>query len=350
MLAFTPGGAPLTARRGVQDRAPVMADVAQLAGVSHQTVSRVINDHPGVSPATRRRVERAIGQLGYRRNTAAHALVTKRSRTLGVVGVNTSYFGPASTLSGIEHAARIGGYFVQFVSLRDVDQDNMRAAVAFLMDANVDGIIVIAPLRTAVDAVGGLTLNVPLIRVASDRCSTPTSVSVDHGGGAREATRHLLQLGHRTVAHIRGPHDWLDADAREAGWRAEMSAARAAAPEPYVGDWTAASGYQAGRWLTHLPDVTAVFVANDQMALGLIRALSEAGRRLPDDMSVVGFDDIPEAGYFLPPLTTVRQDFVTLGQVCIARLLALIAGDDATAVAPVQTTLVIRSSAIAPPR
>jgi DNA-binding LacI/PurR family transcriptional regulator len=321
-----------------------MADVARLAGVSHQTVSRVINAHASVSPDTRRRVEAAIDLLGYRRNVAARALVTKESRTLGVVSVDTSHYGPSRTLFGVEAAARQAGYFVSFATLRHVDQTEMRAAVHHLLGANVDGIIVIAALSSALDAVAGVVSSVPLVSVASDELWTAETVCVDQEGGARRATRHLLDLGHETVFHVRGPDGWLDADARERGWRKELAAARAVAPTLLAGDWSPGSGLAAGRELASIPEATAVFVANDQMALGVVRALHEAGRRVPQDVSVVGFDDIPEAGFFLPPLTTVRQNFAELGRVCIDRLLGLIRDETPAVAEAVDTTLVVRES------
>ena len=330
-------------------RLPVMADVARLAGVSHQTVSRVLNHHPSVAPDTRRNVETAISQLGYRPNTAARALVTKQTRTFGVVSVDTSHYGPASTLLSIEAAAREADYFVNFVSLRSVDRENMRAAVDHLMRANVDGLIVIAPLTATVEALHGLRTDVPLVRVAGDESSAAAnSVVVDQEAGARLATRHLLSMGHETVLHVRGPLEWLEADARVRGWLGELMTARVPVPEVLAGDWSPASGYRAGQLVAGRPDVTAVFAANDQMALGLIRGLHDGGRVVPDDVSVVGFDDIPEAGYFLPPLTTVRQDFAEVGRRCIARLRALIAGDAVAPTPPVQPTLVLRSSTTTP--
>lgn len=329
-------------------RPAVMEDVAQLAGVSHQTVSRVINDHVSVSPQTRRRVESAIEQLGYRRNVAARALVTKESRTLGVVSVDTSHFGPASTLFAVEEAARRAGYFVNFASLRHVDRTQMRAAVHHLLGANVDGIVVIAPLSSALEALEGVVSSVPLVSVASDGPSTAETVSVDQEGGARQATRHLLELGHTTVFHVRGPSDWLDADARERGWRAELAAAGAPAPDLLSGDWSPTSGYAAGRKLARTPDVTAVFAANDQMALGVIRALHDAGRLVPEDVSIVGFDDIPESGFFIPPLTTVRQNFAELGRVCMDQLLALIRNEAPHGRHFVSTNLIVRESTSVP--
>lgn len=331
-------------------RAPVMADVARLAGVSHQTVSRVLNDHPSVAPRTRRNVETAISQLGYRRNTAARALVTKRSHTLGVVSVDTAHYGPASTLFSIEAAAREVGYFVNFASVRHVDRTHMRAAVDHLMAANVDALIAIAPLASAVEALSGLRTDVPLVRVAgAESSSSADTVVVDQEAGARLATAHLLSLGHATVGHIRGPQQWLEADARVRGWLSELIEARVRVPELLAGDWSAASGYDAGRALARQHDVSAVFVANDQMALGVIRGLHEGGRCVPHDVSVVGFDDIPEAGYFLPPLTTVRQDFADVGRRCIERVMAMIAGEVGAPGATSQPTLVVRDSTARPP-
>lgn len=321
-----------------------MSDVARLAGVSHQTVSRVINKHASVRAETRRKVEEAIDLLGYRPNIAARALVTNESGAIGVVSVETAHYGPASTLLGIEEAARQAGYFVNFASVPHADRSQMRAAVHHLLGANVDGIVVIAPLTSALEAVDGVVSTVPLVRVASNGHATRGSVSVDQEGGAREATRHLLELGHRIVCHVRGPAGWLDADARERGWRMELASARAVAPHPLSGDWSPASGYAAGRLLAQMTDVTAAFVANDQMALGVIRALHEAGRRVPEDVSIVGFDDIPESGFFLPPLTTVRQNFAELGRVCIDQLLGLIRREAPHGPREVSTSLVVRES------
>ena len=334
----------------IPTRVPVMADVARLAGVSHQTVSRVLNGHPSVAPGTRRDVETAITQLGYRRNTAARALVTKQSRTLGVVSVDTSHYGPASTLFSIEAAARQAGYFVNFASVRYVDRANMRAAVDHLMSANVDGLIAIAPITAAVEALHGLRTDVPLVRVAgADSSAADDVVVVDQAAGAGLATSHLLGLGHETVVHVRGPEQWLEADARVRGWFDVLVRRRVRAPEVLAGDWSPASGYEAGKTLARQPDVSAVFVANDQMALGLIRGLHEGGRAVPDDVSVVGFDDIPEAGYFQPPLTTIRQDFTEVGRRCIEQVMALIAGKTNPPSAPSEPTLVVRASTAPPP-
>ena len=338
-----------TATGGQRSRAPVMADVARLAGVSHQTVSRVLNEHPHVTPATRSRVEQAIDQLGYRRNTAARALVTRRSGVLGVVSVGSSNYGPANTLIGIEAAARAEGCSVSFVSLDEVDRASMQAALDHLTGVGVDGILVLSPTFSAVEAVRGLSADVPVVTIGGTTSTGRLTVVIDQVLGARLATAHLLDLGHRTVHHVRGPGDWLEAEARVAGWRAELRARAVAAPECLVGDWSADSGYAAGRELAALPGVTAVFVANDQMALGLLLAFAEAGRAVPEDVSVVGFDDIPEAAYLRPPLTTVRQDFAELGQRRQRQLVALIDGGPVAVGAAIAPELVVRASSAPAP-
>ncbi|MEU8271395.1 LacI family DNA-binding transcriptional regulator [Sphaerisporangium sp. NPDC049002] len=299
-----------------------MADVAKAAGVSHQTVSRVLNDHPNVRAETRTRVLEAIDRLGYRRNLVARALVTRHSRTLGVVGFNTTLYGPASTVDGIEQAARAAGYFVSIVSLRTIDTAGMRDAIDYLADQGVDGIVVVAPQRSAARAFESLPRGMPAVAVEGQHEGEVPVVSVDQVGGARLATEHLLGLGHETVWHVSGPSDWLEAEGRTEGWRAALESAGRTVPETLTGDWSPRSGYLAGRRLLAMAgQVTAVFVANDQMALGVLRALTEEGVKVPEQISIVGFDDIPEAEFFLPPLTTIRQDFGAVGRNSIEVLL-----------------------------
>ena len=326
-------------------RPPVMADVAKLAGVSHQTVSRVLNQHPNVRPLTRDKVLAAIRELSYRPNAAARALVTRRTHTLGVISFDTTLYGPASMLYGIERAAR-HAYFVSIASLPALDHRGVLEAVDRLLGQPVEGIIVIAPQTSAVAALNGVPAHVPLVAVG---CGTKTpipSVAVDNAAGAARATQYLLDLGHETVHHVGGPGSWLDARERTEGWQQALRSAGAAEPEVLAGDWSSRSGYEIGHELAQMPEVTAVFCANDHMALGLLRALAERGRRVPKDVSVVGFDDIPEAGYFLPPLTTVRQDFGELGRRALRLLVDRIAGhDSAGSRLPVVPELVVRSSA-----
>jgi len=309
------------ANKGQRSRAVVMADVAKLAGVSLQTVSRVINDSPHVRADTRERVQDAMRKLEYRPNPVARALVTGRSRTLGVVSFDTTLYGPASTLFGIERAAHEADYFVSIVSLRSLTRSSVISAVERLRDQGVDGILVIAPQDSATQALLHLPEDVPVVAAEAGPDESVPLVAVDQVAGAQLATAHLLELGHSAVWHISGPVDWLEAQDRMNGWRATLDAAGAPAPPVLIGDWSARSGHALGRELAANPDVTAVFVANDQMALGLLRALHEAGRRIPGDISVVGFDDIPEAEFFTPPLTTVRQNFNEMGRRSLLLLL-----------------------------
>ncbi|GII75852.1 LacI family transcriptional regulator [Sphaerisporangium rufum] len=308
----------------VQPRSPVITDVAREAGVSHQTVSRVLNDHPHVRRETRARVLAAIDKLGYRRSFAARALATRHTRTLGVVGLDTTLYGPACTVQAIERAARAAGYFVSVVSLPLTGAGEVGEALDYLADQDVDGIVVVAPQRATAQALADFPPDIPAVAVEGGAAGEVSVVCVDQAAGGRAVTEHLLGLGHRTVWHVRGPADWLEADGRVAGWRAALAAAGREVPEVLAGDWSPRSGYEAGRILAARDDVTAVFVASDQMALGLLRAFGERGVRVPEQISVAAFDDIPEAEFFSPPLTTVRQDFAAVGRQSIEVLLRLL--------------------------
>ncbi|MGH3151331.1 MAG: LacI family DNA-binding transcriptional regulator [Streptosporangiaceae bacterium] len=342
--------APTVAGPGVGNlsRPPVMADVARLAGVSHQTVSRVLNDHPNVRPPTRDKVLAAIRELAYRPNAAARTLVTRRTHTLGVISFDTMLYGPASMLYGFERAAH-DAYFVSVASLPALDRGSMLDAVERFLGQGIEGIIVIATQDTAVAALGHVPPVVPLVAVGCGTRAAVTSVAIDNLAGAAAATRYLLSLGHRTVHHVAGTSAHLDAQERVDGWRQALRDAGAPEPPVLPGDWSAASGYQLGHELADDPDVTAVFCGNDTMALGVMRALAERGRRVPGDVSLVGFDDVPEAGYYMPPLTTVRQDFGEVGRQALSTLIDRMSG----AIAPglrvrVAPELVVRSSAAAP--
>jgi len=330
-------------------RTAVMADVARLAGVSHQTVSRVINDSAHVRAETRARVLAAMRTLDYRPNPAARALVTGRSRTLGVVSFDTTLYGPASTLFAIEQAAHAAGYFITIVSLLAMDRASVLGAVDRLRVQGVDGILVITPQEGAAAAVANLPSAVPVVAVEAGRPGSVPVVAVDQFAGAVSATQLLLDLGHRTVWHIAGPRDFLEAQQRVEGWRATLDAAGAQAPPLLTGDWSPRSGYEVGRRLAEDPEVTAVFVANDQMALGVLRALHERGRSIPREISIVGFDDIPEAQYFTPPLTTVRQDFGEMGRSSLRLLLDLMQSGQPPSRLTIAPELIVRRSTAPPP-
>ncbi|MFI6934966.1 substrate-binding domain-containing protein [Streptomyces sp. NPDC050287] len=338
------------------DRAPVMADVARIAGVSHQTVSRVLHDHPNVRPATRDRVLAAVRELGYRPNAAARTLATRRTRTLGVISFNTTLYGPACMLYGIEQAARQHEYFVTVAAVGTLDRRSVLDAVDRLRDQGVEGIVVIAPQTSAVGALANVPPDVPLVAVGCGTHTALASVAVDNEAGAELATNYLLDLGHRTVHHLVGPRSWLDAQEREDGWRSALEKRGAPVAEPLAGaDWTAGTGYELGKRLAADPHVTAVFCANDHMALGLLRALQQAGHRVPEDISVVGFDDMPETEYFGPSLTSVRQDFDELGRRALRALIEIVGDPDAGIPASDETphivippSLVVRTSATRP--
>jgi DNA-binding LacI/PurR family transcriptional regulator len=334
-----------------QARRPVvMADVARRAGVSHQTVSRVLNGHPNVSAATKADVLAAIRDLGYRPNAAARTLVTGKTNVLGVISFDTTLYGPASMLYGIERAAH-PDYFVAIASLPAFDRRSLTRAVDRFLGQAVAGIIVIAPQTDAVEALTGLAARVPLVAVGCGASAPLPFVKIDNVAGGAMATGHLLGLGHRTVFHISGPDSWLDARERLDGWRQALRLAGGPEPETYRGDWSARSGYEIGLRIAMRPEVTAVFCANDSMALGFLRAAAERGRDLPKDISVVGFDDVPEAAYFWPPLTTVRQDFGALGAQALQLLLdQIVAGGGAAPVPPIVPELVARFSSAPPPR
>jgi DNA-binding LacI/PurR family transcriptional regulator len=335
--------------RARRARPAVMSDVAELAGVSHQTVSRVINGSPHVRPETRLRVQAAMRELDYRPNRVARALVTGRSNTLGVVSFDTTLYGPASTLLGIERAAHEAGYFIIVASLKALNPSSVSDAVERLRRHGVDGVLVISAVQDAADALLSAPADVPLVAVEAGPDDAVPVVEVDQLAGARCATRHLLELGHRSVGHIAGPAEFLESRQRLAGWRQTLELAGIEPLSPLTGDWSARSGYELGRQWSVDPDLTALFVANDQMALGVLRAMHEAGRAVPESISIVGFDDIPEAAYYMPPLTTVRQDFDEVGARALQMLLGMIDGEDESyPEARVPPRLIVRSST-APP-
>jgi DNA-binding LacI/PurR family transcriptional regulator len=328
-----------------------MADVARLAGVSHQTVSRVVNGQDNLRPETRERVEQAIRQLGYRPNSAARALVTKRSATIGVIGSKSGYWGPSTVHRTIQAAGKQAGYFVSSVNLQSLARAELSDAINHLRDQRVEGIVLIAAHDEAVELANAQEVHgLPVVVVEGDQAKARWAVGVDQVAGAELAVRHLVDLGHTAIVHLAGPPGWAEARGRFQGWQRGMYAAGLRPTSPVVGDWSAASGYAAGLAIAAQHDATAVVCANDQMALGLLRALSEAGRRVPDDVSVVGFDDIPEAAYLIPPLTTVRQDFAAVGRRAIEILQAAIR-PEAGAVPDhlIRPELVVRASTAPPP-
>ena len=329
---------------------PSSTDVARLAGVSQKTVSRVLNGEPYVKEEVRLRVQAAVRELGYRRNDAARALNSGRTKRIGVVCLGTALFGPSTQLVAIEQTLRTTGYSVSIVNT--LEGDTIADVVEHLREQGVDGIILSEPI----DEGDGVPIDVDIPVLSFGRFpGLSAKPSIDTGGdnigAGRTATEHLLGLGHRTVWHVAGPQRWWAARDRLAGWRQALAGAGAPEPPVLEGDWLPASGYAAGRELAANPDVTAVFVANDDMAIGVLRALTEAGRSVPGDVSVVGFDDIPTAAFLTPPLTTVPQDFdvhVARGIANLVKEIESPTGDRSSLPEPPPLRLVVRQSTAAP--
>jgi len=331
-------------------RGPSMADVARVAGVSAQTVSRVSTGHPGVVGATREQVLRAMKQLGYRPNSAARALKLGEFRTIGVILFTLATTGNSRTVEAIANHAAEQGYAITLIPVALPTRDELFGAFTRLGELAVDGAIVIMEVHLLDSATLELPPATRVVVVDSDAGDRFTVVDTDQTDGARQAVRHLLDLGHRTVWHVTGPPESFASQRRAAAWRSALRDAGRPVPEERRGDWSAESGYLAGLELADLPECTAVFAANDQMALGLLRAFHERGRRVPDDISVVGFDDLPDAASFIPPLTTIHQDFAEVGRRCVHAVLRQIrheTTESGTTLVP--TRLIVRAST-APPR
>lgn len=326
-------------------------DVARQVGVSYQTVSRVINNHPSVAPSTRARVQRAIRELGYHPNKLAKSLVSNRSQTLAILTFGLDQFGPAQMVIHIERTAKELGYDLILSNLNQLSIPEVLRALDSLTGRRVDGIITISPVTgISYQEIAKLCRGIPLVQIDPQLGLEIPSVVVDQKYGSQLLTEYLLDLGHRNIGEISGPLNWFGAMSRHEQWQASMHAVNLPAHRTLEGDWTAQSGYMATqRLLADYPDLTAIVVGNDQMALGVIAALNDQGIRVPFDMSVVGFDDIPEAAFFRPALTTVRQDFQELATTAVSYLLELIQNPNN---APVQHRLlphlVVRNSAVAP--
>ena len=322
-----------------------MADVAAAAGVSGQTVSRVANERANVDPETRRRVLDAMSALGYRPNSAARALRSGRFRSIGVIMFSLASYGNTRTLDALASVAAASGYSVTLITVKSATQSDVSGAFLRLREHAVDGIVILIETHRLGENELSIPSGLPVVVVDSSADYPYSVVDNDQAQGASLATEHLLDLGHETVWHVSGPPESFAAERRRAAWRTALADRGCHAPEVQVGDWTADSGYRIGAALARDPRVTAVFAANDQMALGVIRALHEAGRRVPGDVSVVGFDDMPEAANFWPPLTTVRQRFERVGEEAMSALIADIEGGaevhDRTLV---PTSLVVRQS------
>lgn len=328
-------------------RAPSMADVAAAAGVSTQTVSRVMRDHPYVTADKRARVLDAVEALGYRMNAAAKALSSGRTRIIGVVSMSTDSYAGAMTQASIERAAGSLGYAVVGAQISDVDPTAISAALDRLEHLGSEGIILAVPLRATDRRIDAVTARLPAVTIGGSPAPLATSITVNQREVARIATAHLLGLGHGTVWHVSGPDDWVDSIERTAGWVQALQDAGREVPPVVHGDWSPESGYQAGLALPE--EVRAVFVASDEMAFGLVRGLHESGRRVPHDVSVVSVDDVPLAAYCTPALTTVAQPFADLGRAAVDSVIARIENRaDPSIDLSIESRLVVRASTASP--
>ena len=325
--------------------APSLGDVARLAGVSTQTASRVSMGAANVRPATRERVLRAMNQLGYSPNRAAQALRRGSFKAIGVLTQQIQRTGEAMTTAGVVEAATDAGYAVSLVQVDQPESDDMREAAVRLAHQAIDGLVVVQAGRAGPEHLA-LPPTMPVAVSDSALVGYYPSASADQAGGVRAAVEHLLGLGHRAVHHVAGPEGSQSALIRRATWAASLREAGVAVPDPLPGDWSAASGYQAGLRLAEDPGVTAVFCANDEMALGLIRAMHERGRAVPRDVSVVGFDGLDLGEFSFPPLTTVRQDFKRHGREMVALVLEQVDSGpmDGSRSIMIPTELVLRGS------
>lgn len=303
-----------------------MDDVAQLAGVSSQTVSRVVNQHPYVSDETRQRVMSAIQRLDYRPNRAARNLATQRTHMVGIITYGAQHYGPAQMMHYVEQTARARGYGVSFAAINTISFSEIGGVIHSFGERAVDGLVLITPIAGVHYAeLVKFCGNIPFVQIDTELGAPVPSVVIDQKYGSFLAARHLISLGHRAICEISGPLNWHGAVARHQSWIDTLQEAGLAPGMSVEGDWTARSGYAAAQTLYNsAARFTAIVAGNDQMALGAIRALRERGVTVPDDVSIVGFDDIPEAAYFEPPLTTIRQDFTALGEQSVEYLIALI--------------------------
>lgn len=345
---------PATSRAARSPRRAVsMMDVAARAGVSQKTVSRVVNGEPHVRPEVRERVRHAIDELEFRPNAAARTLVTRRTRRIGVVALGTSFHGPTSALAALESVARAGSYSLSVHRTDSTSREEIQTALDTLLGEGVEGIVLSEPmhlegppLRIRAD-VAVLTLGARGLTSRPDELV----VGTDEEDGGRIATEHLVALGHETVHHLAGPQGWISSRLRREGWESVLRQQGARVPEPVAGDWSPRSGYEAMRRLLGNDDrPTAVFVANDQMAIGAIAAIQAAGLCVPEDVSIVGFDDIDVAEFLPTPLTTLRQQFTLAAHDGMEQLIRAI--DGAVPAHPthlVPITFVDRSTT-APPR
>ncbi len=303
-----------------------MRDVAQAAEVSVQTVSRVLNGKDNVSSQTRDKVNAAIETLNYHRNIAALSLVTNNSLVIGVIDFSQAPTGSSEIIRSVQRAAYARDYFVSLAHVENLSAKGVRSVISSMLRQSVAGIVFVAPYYEALSTIDDLDLDTPFVVVAPDRKFNYPSVSLDGTAAARIAIDHLTALGHKRMVHLCGPLDWVDATVTMESWYKHIQAHSHPLFPTYVGDWTARSGYETTLKILAETNATAIFTANDQMALGAICAVNASGLRVPEDISIIGFGDLHDAEYFSPPLTTIKGNYDSVGEASIEVLIDVING------------------------
>ena len=327
---------------------PNIRQVAVLAGVSHMTVSRVLNNYPNIKDSTRRRVLEVIEELNYRPNSAARALASSRTRRIGVMIESAAEYSPGSTLRAVEAAARAAGYSVTSIDLTEDSDAGPQEAVDHLISQGIDALCVVAPRSSSVAALRKISIGVPVLVIKDSADPNFLTVSVDQHMGAQLVVDHLADLGHRDVLHLAGPLDWLDARTRERAFYARAREWGMKDRPIVVGDWSADFAYDYVSSMKRRPEYTAIFAANDEMALGLLHGFYDRGIEVPKEMSIVGFNNIPLAAHYIPPLTTVHQDFEAVGTKAVEILKAAAEGLEIPQRIKIGVELVVRQSTAAP--
>lgn len=328
---------------------PNIYDVANLAGVSHQTVSRVINDGPHTKPETRAKVERAMADLGYVPNAAARALVTSRSQMIGLVVADEIFFGPAGMIHALKNEIRLADYFAVSCSVDGTSSESMVEGLKHLRKLGLEAIVVTTPQFDYSDTVRQMLPNIPALFIDSKSGEGQLSISIDNFAGTRLATEHLIGLGHKHILHVSGPATWQDAEPRVRGYESAMLAA-GLTPNVIAADWLIETGYEIGLKLDlDASETTAIVAANDHLALGLMKAFHERSIAVPERVSIVGFDDIPEAVFLDPALTTLRPNFDQLGKLAVGLILGSVSQSETVGNKSLCPELIIRNSTAAPP-
>lgn len=315
----------------VNKKKVTIKEIASEAGVSTQTVSRVLNDRPDVAPATRQRIQTIIDRWRYQPSQAARNLIRGKSNAIGVVISGLPHTGPSKLLTGIEAIARKLGYTLSLNLIHETTENNINQSINQMLAAGVDGLLW-ASVPMATDEEQHLFeqlchLNIPVVLNGPEPYPLLSNVEVDNFVGGQIATEHLLKKGYKSIGIITGNMNEWSAKQRLSGWRSALQKAGhpASVDKIYHGNWAATSGADGIRWLCqHNPEMDAVFVSNDQMALGVLNTLHQMGKRVPTDMAVVGFDNIPESAFFIPPLTTVRQNMFISAELAVSELDRLI--------------------------